>query len=168
MDVDSTVAIQPGTRLRTWPTQPLAWVSLSVASDNGYRALVNSIAGTTMLVDYSTGSILGTKQIGEKQSGPGTTDGYAEPAWSVSLSSTGTTYASTGGSGSVTIHSAHPSDSAAKDGMEQDAFGTRLADIPTGRVKFGLLVDHCPTDDNRIAVSSETGQVSTTRTEDIN
>lgn len=157
MDVDATAAVQPGTRLRTWPAQPLAWVSLSVAS-NGHRALVNSIAGMTMLVDYATGDILGTKQIGEKQSGPGTTDGYAEPAWSVSLSSSGTTYASTGGSGSVTIHSANPSNSA-KDGMEQDAFGTRIADIPTGRVKFGLFVDHCPTDDNRIAMSSETGQV---------
>ncbi|KAG8814167.1 hypothetical protein FRC19_001954 [Serendipita sp. 401] len=162
--------LDAGARIRTWPAHPLAWVSLSVTanptrsegsdeSDVSRRALVNSIAGTTMLVDYTSGEVLGTKNIGEKQSGPGTSSGYAEPAWSVSLASDGKTYASTGGSGSVTIHSAIPSSSSAKSDSMEEGFGSRLADIPTGRVKFGMFVDHCPTDDNKVAMSNETGQV---------
>jgi hypothetical protein len=80
-------------------------------------------------------------------------------AWAVSLASDGKTYASTGGSGSVTIHSALPSSS---DMMDSDlqSFGTRLVDLPTGRSKFGLFVDHSPVDDNKVATSSETGQVN--------
>jgi len=83
---------QPGTRLRTWPAHPLAWVSLSVAphdptADVAKRALVNSIAGTTLLVDYTTGEELGRRPIGEKESGPGTKNGWAEPRSFFSLSS---------------------------------------------------------------------------------
>jgi WD repeat-containing protein 61 len=75
------------------------------------------------------------------------------------LATDGKTYASTGGSGSVTVHSALPS---SEDMMDSDLqlFGTRLVDLPTGRSKFGLFVDHSPVDDNKIATSSETGQVS--------
>jgi hypothetical protein len=77
----------PGTRLRTWPAHPLAWVSLSVVAPTqqdpnaevAKHALVNSIAGTTVLVDYTNGEELGRKQIGEKESGPGTKSGWAEP-----------------------------------------------------------------------------------------
>jgi hypothetical protein len=154
---------------------------LSVASTNETvdnevrkRALVNSMVGTTMLVDFTTGDILGTKAIGEKETDIGTNGGYVDPgalllsmwsyhwrlsAWAVSLASDGKTYASTGGSGSVTIHSALPS---SEDMMDSDipSFGTRLTDLPTGRSKFGLFVDHSPVDDNKIATSSETGQVS--------
>jgi hypothetical protein len=78
--------LTPGARIRTWPAHPLAWVSLSVASINEAvndevrkRALVNSMVGTTMLVDFTTGDILGTKAIGEKETGVGTNAGYAEP-----------------------------------------------------------------------------------------
>jgi hypothetical protein len=44
-----------------------------------HLALVNSIAGTTMLVNYTTGETLGKKGIGQRDKGPGTVDGYAEP-----------------------------------------------------------------------------------------
>lgn len=177
--------LTPGARIRTWPAHPLALISLSVASISDTtsdevrkRALVNSIVGTTSLVDFTNGNILGTKTIGEKESGPGTNAGYAEPggsscryycsdkltdaysAWAVSLASDGKTYASTGGSGSVTIHSAFPSASADMMDSDSQPFGTRLADIPSGRSKFGLFVDHNPVHDNRIASSNEAGQVS--------
>jgi hypothetical protein len=78
--------------LRTWPAHPLAWVSLSVVAaphdpnaDVAKRALVNSIAGTTVLVDYTTGEELGRKQIGDKETGPGTKSGWAEPGSFLSL-----------------------------------------------------------------------------------
>jgi hypothetical protein len=176
----------PGTRLRTWPAHPLAWVSLSVVTaphdqneDVAKCALVNSIAGTTVLVDYTTGEELGRKQIGEKESGPGTKSGWAEPgscvyrlwepivsfclfgglvvAWAISLCADGKTYASTGASGGITIHSVGSSSS---DESSGDAFGTHLAHVPSGRSKFGLYLDYSPADSSRIAMSNESGQVS--------
>lgn len=50
-------------------------------------------------------------------------------AWSVSLNPRGGTYASTGGSGNVTIHSA-----------DTGSFGERRATLTSGRNKFGM---HC-------------------------
>jgi hypothetical protein len=80
-------------------------------------------------------------------------------AWSVSLAASGQVYASTGGSGSVTMHSTAYSDGSKMEEGESVGFGSRLADISTGRSKFGLFVDHCPSDDNKIAMSNESGQV---------
>jgi hypothetical protein len=79
-------------------------------------------------------------------------------AWAVSLCSDGKTYASTGGSGAVTLHSVEPSFSYNGDGG--DAFGVRLAHIPTGRSKFGFYLDYSPVDSTKIAMSNENGQVS--------
>jgi hypothetical protein len=52
-------------------------------------------------------------------------------AWSISLNPKGGTYASTGGSGNVTIHSA-----------EVDNFGELLTTLPSGRNKFGIHCKH--------------------------
>ena len=52
-------------------------------------------------------------------------------AWSVSLNPRGGTYASTGGSGNVTIHSAEPG-----------SFGERRATLTSGRSKFGMFCKH--------------------------
>jgi hypothetical protein len=52
-------------------------------------------------------------------------------AWSVSLNPKGGTYASTGGSGNVTIHSA-----------ESSNFGERLETLSSGRNKFGMHCKH--------------------------
>jgi WD repeat-containing protein 61 len=52
-------------------------------------------------------------------------------AWSVSLNPKGGIYASTGGSGNVTIHSA-----------ELDNFGERHATLTSGRNKFGMQCKH--------------------------
>ncbi|PVG03720.1 WD40 repeat-like protein [Serendipita vermifera] len=165
---NSTVpGLVPGARIRTWPPHPLGWTSLSVAAHRAdgenkaveHLALVNSIAGTTMLVNYTTGETLGKKGIGQRDKGPGTVDGYAEPAWSVSLAASGQVYASTGGSGSVTIHSTAFAGSSKMEEGESTEFGSRLADISTGRSKFGLFVDHCPSDDCKIAMSNESGQL---------
>lgn len=78
--------VSPGSRIRTWPAHPLAWVSLSVPSGSvdptsevRNRALVNSIVGTTVLIDITTGETLGKKEIGGKEVGPGTSGGFADP-----------------------------------------------------------------------------------------
>jgi WD repeat-containing protein 61 len=76
-------------------------------------------------------------------------------AWAVSLCADGKTYASTGASGGITIHSATPSSSS----ESEDAFGTRLAHIPSGRSKFGLDLEYSPVDSTKIAMSNESGQV---------
>jgi hypothetical protein len=52
-------------------------------------------------------------------------------AWSVSLNPKGGTYAATGGSGSVSIHSAEP-----------ETFGERRTVLPSGRGKFGMRCSH--------------------------
>jgi len=68
-------------------------------------------------------------------------------AWSVSLSPQGGTYAATGGSGNVTIHSANP-----------ENFGEHQGTLPSGRSKHGMKCIHSP-DGSRIAFSTETGQI---------
>jgi hypothetical protein len=81
-------------------------------------------------------------------------------AWAVSLCADGKTYASTGASGAITVHSAEP----LSPEIDGDTFGQRLAQIPTGRSKFGLYLDYNPVDSTRIAMSNETGQVRTPTT----
>ena len=78
-----TTSLHLGTRLRTWPVYPLTWLSLcrphDPTTDVAKRALVNSIAGTTLSVSYMTGEELGRKPIGKKETGPGTKNDRAEP-----------------------------------------------------------------------------------------
>lgn len=88
-----------------------------------------------------------------------------DQAWSVSLHPSGTTYASTGGSGNVNIYSA-----------DRQTFGEHLSKLESGRSKFGmctvyvccsllylyLLVSDSQSkspDGSRIALSTETGQI---------
>lgn len=79
LPLNSPKTVAPGVKVRSWPAHPLAWVSLSVAAvEGGHKALVNSIVGTTMLVDYATGEVLGTKNAGEKAQGSAATI-YSEP-----------------------------------------------------------------------------------------
>ena len=52
-------------------------------------------------------------------------------AWSVSLNPQGETYASTGTSGNVSIHSAQTSN-----------FGERLSTLSSGQSKFGMFCVH--------------------------
>jgi hypothetical protein len=52
-------------------------------------------------------------------------------AWSVSLNPKGGTYAATGGSGNVTIHSAEP-----------ETFGEQRTILQSGRGKFGMRCSH--------------------------
>lgn len=53
------------------------------------------------------------------------------PAWSVSLHPKGGTYAATGGTGNITIHSA-----------ESSSFGERKSTLSSGRNKFGMFCKH--------------------------
>lgn len=59
------------------------------------------------------------------------TDLTLSTAWSVSLNPQGDTYASTGGSGNVSIHSA-----------QTDNFGERLSTLTSGRNKFGMFCSY--------------------------
>jgi hypothetical protein len=52
-------------------------------------------------------------------------------AWSVSLNPKGGTFAATGGSGNVTIHSA-----------EAETFGEQRTTLQSGRGKFGMRCSH--------------------------
>ena len=121
----------------------LAQVSLSVAPD-GRKAIYNSIEGLTSLWNLENGEVIGnfesyarTGAEGEpckrvpfiKLSRPKL--GLLFLAWSVSLHPQGETYASTGSSGNVTIHSASP-----------DNFGQRLSTLTSGRQKFGMFCSH--------------------------
>lgn len=127
--------------IETPPPHTLALVSLSVSPDSKY-ALYNSIEGLTCLWDLETGKIVGKFESYVK------TGEENEPSWSVSLNPTnGTTYASSGGSGNITIHSA-----------QSHNFGESLATISSGRNKFGMYCSHSP-DGKRVAMSNETGQV---------
>ncbi|KAH9977596.1 WD repeat-containing protein 61 [Lactifluus volemus] len=127
-----------GQVIHTMPAHPLGLVSLSASSD-GRHALYNSIDGTTFLWDLESGSIIGKH---ESFTRPG-----AEPSWSVSLNPKGGTYAATGGSGNVTIHSAEP-----------ETFGEQRTILQSGRGKFGMRCSHSP-DGSRVALSVESGQI---------
>ncbi|KAJ8081932.1 Ski complex subunit Rec14 [Marasmius tenuissimus] len=125
------------------PRHTLGLVSLSASPDGRY-ALYNSIEGLTCLWDLSSGEVVGKFESYARSK----SDSEAEPAWSVSLNPSGSTYASCGGSGKATIHSAQ------LDG----SFGERLSTIPSGRTKFGMYCAHSP-DGKRLALSSESGQI---------
>lgn len=127
-----------GQVMRTAPPHTLGLVSLSVSPDGRY-ALYNSVDGTTFLWDLETGTIVGKH---ESYARPG-----AEPSWSVSLNPRGSTFAATGGSGNVTIHSA-----------EAETFGEQRTTLQSGRGKFGMRCSHSP-DGSRVALSVESGQI---------
>ncbi|KAF8641284.1 hypothetical protein AX16_010063 [Volvariella volvacea WC 439] len=133
---------QPYPPNATFPTpHSLGLTCLSVTPD-GNKALFNSLEGLTQLWDLSSGSIVG-KYESYTRSG-----GEKEPAWSVSIHPNGERYASTGGSGNVTIHSAQPAN-----------FGEQLATLTaSGRSRFGMHCAYSP-DGKRIAMALETGQV---------
>ncbi|KAI0068487.1 WD repeat-containing protein 61 [Artomyces pyxidatus] len=130
-----------GQVLRSLDAHTLGLVSLSVSPDGRY-ALYNGIEGLTRLWDMESGEI-----VGEHESYVRTGSEASEPSWSVSLNPRGGTYASTGGSGNVTIHSAEP-----------DTFGQQQSVLQSGRGKFGMRCSHSP-DGSRVALSVETGQV---------
>ncbi|KAF8635361.1 hypothetical protein AX17_003930 [Amanita inopinata Kibby_2008] len=132
---------QPDPPNGTFPTpHTLGLVSLSVSPD-GQRALYNSIEGLTSLWDIPQNKIVAKfESYVRKAENP-------EPSWSVSLNPKSETYASTGGSGNVNIHSA-----------QVDNFGERLASLSSGRVKFGMYCSHSP-DGKRVALAAESGQI---------
>ena len=132
-----------GQVMHTAPAHTLGLVSLSVSPDGRY-ALYSSVDGTIFLWDLETGAIIGKH---ESYTRPG-----AEPckspcqrflyihdtskfilftAWSVSLNPRGGTFAATGGSGNVTIHSA-----------EGETFGEQRTTLQSGRGKFGMRCSH--------------------------
>ncbi|PPQ65730.1 hypothetical protein CVT24_011763, partial [Panaeolus cyanescens] len=152
---DTTVSISADGSLKQWaaaagqPHPPngsfptphsLAQISLSVSPD-GTRALYNSIEGTTSLWDLEKCDILGTYESFAR------TSDTAEPSWSVSLHPNAETYASTGSSGNITIHSA-----------KAENFGEHLSSLPSGKAKFGICCVHSP-NGRFVAMSSETGQI---------
>ncbi|CDO75008.1 hypothetical protein BN946_scf184965.g10 [Trametes cinnabarina] len=126
---------------RARPPHTLGLVSLSV-DPTGKHALYNTLEGLTCLWDLEDGEIKGSFESYARTGGEPT-----EPSWSVSLNPKGGTYASTGGSSNVTIHSAEPG-----------SFGERRATLTSGRSKFGLYCKHSP-DGSRVAMSSEAGQI---------
>ncbi|KAF8484580.1 WD repeat-containing protein 61 [Russula ochroleuca] len=127
-----------GQVMRSIPAHTLGLVSLSVSADGGH-ALYNSIDGTTFLWDLEGGAIVGKHESYTRSAG--------EPSWSVSLNPKGGTYAATGGSGNVTIHSAEP-----------ETFGERRTTLSSGRGKFGMRCNHSP-DGSRVALSVDSGQI---------
>ncbi|KZT06556.1 WD repeat-containing protein 61 [Laetiporus sulphureus 93-53] len=151
-ETDSVLSISADGTIKQWdsnsgqvsraqPAHTHGLVSLDV-DPSGKRALYNSLEGMTCLWNLESGEIDG-KFESYVRSGAEQT----EPSWSVSLHPSGETYASTGGSGNVTIHSA-----------ESKSFGERRATLKSGRAKFGMFCKHSP-DGKRIAMSSETGQI---------
>lgn len=129
------------------PDQPhtLAVVSLSTSED-GSLALYNTLEGTTRLIGTENGDLKGTWASYGAQAGA---EDAVEPAWSVSLHPKGSVYASTGGLGNLTIHSA-----------ASDDFGSKMRTISSeGRQKFGMFCSFSP-DGKRIALASETGQIT--------
>ncbi|ETW84199.1 hypothetical protein HETIRDRAFT_155391 [Heterobasidion irregulare TC 32-1] len=149
---DSVVSVSADGSLKQWdsdsgqvlripPTHTLGLVSLSV-SPSGKHALYNTIDGSTCLWDLESGEVVGQHE-GYARGGTETT----ETAWSVSLDPKGGSYASTGGSGNITIHSA-----------QLDSFGQRLSTLSSGRNKFGMHCRYSP-DGSRIALATESGQM---------
>ena len=143
----SAASGQPHPPNATFPTpHTLAQVSLSVSLD-GKKALYNSIEGHTSLWNLENGEIVASFESYVR------TVPYSEActfqiilvytttrffhstfvflAWSVSLNPRGETYASTGTSKNVFIHSAQTSN-----------FGERLSTLSSGRNKFGMFCAH--------------------------
>ncbi|THH08235.1 hypothetical protein EW145_g2850 [Phellinidium pouzarii] len=132
-----------GQTLAARPPHTIGIGSLSV-SPTGTHALYNSLEGLTALWDLETNELVGSHESYTRTSGSGE---QGEPAWSVSLHPSGETYAATGASGKVTIHSAGPSN-----------FGERVAKLDSGRSRMGMFATHSP-DGKRLALSLETGQI---------
>jgi WD repeat-containing protein 61 len=140
----SSAAGQPHPPNATFPKpHTLAQVSLSVSPD-GKRAIYNSIEGLTSLWNLENGETIGNFESYARIGAEGepckrvpsiklsqSKLGLLFLAWSVSLHPHGETYASTGSSGNVTIHSAGP-----------DNFGQRLSTLTSGRQKFGMFCTH--------------------------
>ncbi|KAI0076931.1 WD repeat-containing protein 61 [Panus rudis PR-1116 ss-1] len=152
MTSDAVVSISADGTLKHWnstsgqvshalPPHTLGLVSLDT-DPAGKQALYNTLEGLTCLLDLDSGSV-----IGRYESYARTGNDPAEPAWSVSLNPKGGTYAATGGSGNVSIHSA-----------ESATFGEHRSTLPSGRSKFGMYCKHSP-DGTRVAMSSEAGQI---------
>ncbi|KAI0315149.1 WD repeat-containing protein 61 [Amylostereum chailletii] len=120
----------------------LGLVSLSTTPDGRY-ALYNSIEGMTRLWDLESGEIVGTH---ESYARSGSTS--SEPSWSVSMNPRGGTYASTGGSGNITIHSAAP----------DSTFGQKKDVLSSGRNKFGMRCAYSPNGE-RIALAIDSGHI---------
>ncbi|EKM60117.1 uncharacterized protein PHACADRAFT_251012 [Phanerochaete carnosa HHB-10118-sp] len=149
---DEVVSISADGTIRKWnstsgqvslsqPAHPLAIVSVDVNVGGDY-ALYNTLEGLTCLWNLDNGELVGKHESYVRDPKEAT-----EPAWSVSINPTGETYAATGGTGNVTIHSADP-----------QSFGERRAVLPSGRNKFGMFCKHSP-DGSRVAMSSEAGQI---------
>ncbi len=134
-----------GQVMRSAPPHTLGLVSLSVSPDGGH-ALYNGVDGTTFLLGLESGEIIGKHESFTRSAGEPceslvqrillwcTTEGTSNgrpTAWSVSLNPKGGTYAATGGSGNVTVHSAEP-----------ESFGERRTTLPSGRGKFGMRCSH--------------------------
>lgn len=137
----SSLVGQPHPPNAAFPTpHTLAQVSLSVTPD-GSKALYNSIEGLTSLWNLENGEVIGTfesftKKTDESepcklalQNVPEKTAHrlFSFQAWGVSIHPSGETYASTGASGNVLIHSAKP-----------ESFGERRTTLSSGRPKFGM------------------------------
>ena len=140
----SAASGQPHPPNATFPTpHTLAQVSLSVSLD-GKKALYNSIEGHTSLWNLENGEVAATFESYAIKTGPDSEacrfySWSALPfwflnfglAWSVSLNPQGETYASTGTSGNISIHSAQTSN-----------FGERLSTLSSGQNKFGMFCAH--------------------------
>ncbi|KAJ3553644.1 hypothetical protein NM688_g3494 [Phlebia brevispora] len=149
---DAVVSISADGSIKKWdstsgqvassqPPHTLGLVSLDTDT-TGQKALYNTLEGLTCLWDLENGEV-----VGKFESYARTASESSEPAWSVSLNPNGQTYAATGGSGNVSIHSAEPS-----------SFGQRQSVLSSGRNKFGMFCKHSP-DGTRVAMSSEAGQI---------
>ena len=144
----SAASGQPHPPNATFPTpHTLAQVSLSVSSD-GKKALYNSIEGYTSLWNLENGEVIASFESYVVKGPASEACRFLNPglplyfffifsffiislAWSVSLNPQGETYASTGTSGNVFIHSAQTSN-----------FGERLSTLTAGRTKFGMFCAH--------------------------
>ncbi|KAI0034381.1 hypothetical protein K488DRAFT_84082 [Vararia minispora EC-137] len=120
------------------PAHALGLVSLSTSND-GKKALYNSLEGTTRLWDIESGTLVGEHESFAR--------GGSGPAWAITLRPQGDAYAATGSSGDVTVHSADPA-----------SFGDTLTTLSSGRAKFGLRCAYSP-DGARIALGQETGHI---------
>ncbi|KAI0337983.1 WD repeat-containing protein 61 [Trametopsis cervina] len=126
---------------RSQPPHTLGIVSLSTDA-SGKKALYNTLEGLTCLWDLESGDVTGRWESYNR-----TKEGGVEPAWSVSLHPTGQTFAATGASGSITIHS-----------TDAISFGERKTTLSSGRTRFGMCCKYSP-DGTRVAMSTETGQI---------
>ncbi|KZT38113.1 WD40 repeat-like protein [Sistotremastrum suecicum HHB10207 ss-3] len=148
-----------GAKLRGLNQHTLAIVSLST-NRVGSRCLFNSLEGVTGIWEVPEGG-------GPNESEAATEEnvtryesfkGKNQTAWSVSLHPSGETYASSGQSGNVHIHSAKTALSHSSQYDSSTPFGTPLSTLDSGRARFGMFVKHSP-DGQRIAMSSESGTI---------